>query len=143
MSKFTFADRELFLQMLANYPLIEDKRSDTYTIEKKKKAWDKITAEFNAAASETRTTIQLKRLWDKVKRSRKSQLAEERRELMATGGGPARPALAQNPSVDLLVPHIAFEIDVGDDSDGIQLNTVQGIDMCLLSIARPNQYIGH
>nr|CAI5858470.1 unnamed protein product [Callosobruchus analis] len=44
---------------------------------------------------------------------------------MATGGGPARPALAQNPSVDLLVPHIAFEIDVGDDSDGIQLNTVQ------------------
>nr|CAI5854430.1 unnamed protein product [Callosobruchus analis] len=72
-----------------------------------------------------RTTIQLKRLWDKVKRSRKSQLAEERRELMATGGGPARPALAQNPSVDLLVPHIAFEIDVGDDSDGIQLNTVQ------------------
>nr|CAI5854123.1 unnamed protein product [Callosobruchus analis] len=73
-----------------------------------------------------RTTIQLKRLWGKVKRSRKSQLAEERRELMATGGGPARPALAQNPSVDLLVPHIAFEIDVGDDSDGIQLNTVQG-----------------
>ncbi|VEN39715.1 unnamed protein product [Callosobruchus maculatus] len=126
MSKFAFADKELFLQILGNHPVVEDKRSNSYNIERKKKAWDNITAEFNVAAIETRTTVQLKRLWDKIKRSRKEQLATERREIMATGGGPARLTHAPDPAVDKIVPYIHYEIDVMDDSDGIQLHKVQG-----------------
>nr|CAH7765097.1 unnamed protein product [Callosobruchus chinensis] len=103
--------KELFLQIVGNYPVVDDKKSDTYNIMRKKKAWDNITAEFNDVASKT---IKL-------------QLPEERRELMATGGGPAKPAHSPNPAVDKLVPYLEYKIDVRDDSDGIQLSQVQGI----------------
>ncbi|VEN50691.1 unnamed protein product, partial [Callosobruchus maculatus] len=82
-----------------------------------------------------RTTVQLKRLWDKIKRSRKEQLATERREMMATGGGPPRPTHAPEPAVDKIVPYIHYEIDVMDDSDGIQLHKVQECERPGLSTA--------
>lgn len=48
-------------------------------------------------------------------------LAEERRELMATGGGPSKPPPSPQPRIDNLIPHLEFEIGVKDDSDGINL----------------------
>ncbi|CAH1114888.1 unnamed protein product [Psylliodes chrysocephalus] len=69
-----------------------------------------------------RTIIQLKRLWDKLKRHRKGDLAEERRELMTTGGGSPPPLPPPQPEIDNLLPHLEFEINNKDDSDGIILN---------------------
>ncbi|VEN50688.1 unnamed protein product [Callosobruchus maculatus] len=84
--------------------------------------WGYTPAECTVMGIPSRTTVQLKRLWDKIKRSRKEQLATERREMMATGGGPPRPTHAPEPAVDKIVPYIHYEIDVMDDSDGIQLH---------------------
>lgn len=50
--KYSTDDKETFIQILGNYPIIEDKRTDAYNIEKKKKAWQKITAEYNSQANE-------------------------------------------------------------------------------------------
>lgn len=50
--KYSASDKEQFIKMLINYPIIEDKRTDSYNIEKKKKAWDKITLEYNEVATE-------------------------------------------------------------------------------------------
>ncbi|KAH1024097.1 uncharacterized protein LOC109545720 [Dendroctonus ponderosae] len=101
--KYTYADKELFAQVLGKYPIVEDKRTDTFRIEKKRKAWEDITSEFNKSSTKPRTTTQLKRLWDKTKRSRKAELAEERRdEITATNGGPPRTPSLPQPMIDPL-----------------------------------------
>lgn len=60
-------------------------------------------------------------MWDKIKRNRKNVLADERVELMATGGGPPKPPPTPQPEVDDLIPHLEFEIQNKDDSDGIKI----------------------
>ncbi|KAK4884203.1 hypothetical protein RN001_000474 [Aquatica leii] len=77
--------------------------------------------QYHTLQEEKRSVTQLKRLWDKLKRSRKNILAEERRELMATGGGPPKPPASPQPEIDNLIPHLNYEINVEDDSDGINL----------------------
>lgn len=51
-AKYSSGDKDMFIQILSKYPIIEDKKSDTRHIEQKRIAWDKITVEFNAAATE-------------------------------------------------------------------------------------------
>lgn len=45
---------------------------------------------------------------------------------MATGGGPSKPPPSPHPEIDNIVPHLEFEINVTDDSDGIILNNNAG-----------------
>ncbi|KAK4885314.1 hypothetical protein RN001_001585 [Aquatica leii] len=83
--------------------------------------FDRYAALSTSLGPDLRSVTQLKRLWDKLKRSRKNILAEERRELMATGGGPPKPPASPQPEIDNLIPHLNYEINVEDDSDGINL----------------------
>lgn len=66
--------------------------------------------------------IQLKRCWDKLKRTRKAELAAERRYIMTTGGGPPDVEKKSHSNVDVAVPHLSYEVQNSFDNDGIFLN---------------------
>lgn len=46
---------------------------------------------------------------------------------MATGGGPSKPLPPYSqPEVDALIPHLDYEVNIEDDSDGINLKNTEG-----------------
>lgn len=47
--------------------LIENKKTDGISQQDKKKAWEELTAEFNAYGTSNRTTTQLKILYENIK----------------------------------------------------------------------------
>ncbi|CAG9859506.1 unnamed protein product [Phyllotreta striolata] len=114
--EYTSDEQIAFLQIVAKYPIIEEKRTDANAIEKKE-AWANISIEFNAKSNVKRTITELKRHWERVKRDRKIVLANEWRELLATGDGEAVPVPPMEVEIE---DH--FEIDNIYDSDGIFMN---------------------
>ncbi|KAK9751455.1 Myb/SANT-like DNA-binding domain [Popillia japonica] len=84
-----------------------------------------LTKEFNAVSEHSnRSTEQLKKCWDNLKNRRKRELSQEKKERMATGGGPYVPPKDDHPMDDIL-NNVAIEIADTVDSDAIAL--VDGI----------------
>ncbi|KAK4882286.1 hypothetical protein RN001_005605 [Aquatica leii] len=92
-------------------------------LKKKRKAWESITSDFNKITTEKRSVCQLKRFCDKIKRKRKLELAEERCNIISTGGGPSKTPPRPQPEIDNLIPYINYEVNIDVDSDTANLIT--------------------
>ncbi|XP_060525307.1 myb/SANT-like DNA-binding domain-containing protein 3 [Cylas formicarius] len=137
---YTREDKEVLVQIIKKYHIIEDKRTDASTIKKKNAAWASVTDDFNASrTTEKRTSVQLKRCWDKIKRKRKEELAEERRSRMLTGGGESMPDKILIPGVDEVVPHLTEHVENPFDSDG-KFESAEK-DYTILDISEPSHTI--
>lgn len=106
---YTYEEKELLIQLIGTHPILEAKKTDADSINKKKVGWEAVCTEFNSTSSThvkvtiyplivyilftnekkrlQRNVIQLKRCWDKLKRQRKAQIASQKRQFTETGGG--------------------------------------------------------
>ncbi|XP_063931281.1 myb/SANT-like DNA-binding domain-containing protein 3 [Zophobas morio] len=106
---FSAREKITFLDIVERYKAtIENKGTSCVINEKKNRAWEKITHEFNAETEVSRTVKHLKLLYANLKRKTRKDVAEEhkeqylkakvvdeedRRELNRTGGGNYKPQL--------------------------------------------------
>jgi Myb/SANT-like DNA-binding domain len=67
-----------------------------------KRQWNLLGEEFNCGASVPRTGEQLKAKFENLKKEAKKKAAEERQQLIKTGGGPF-----MTPGKDSLLDHVA------------------------------------
>lgn len=80
--------RELVNIIMKFKHIIENKATDTCNIKQKQLAWTQVTNNFNAASLNTRNTKTLKMKYDGLKKQLKKKVAEQKRQLYGTGGGP-------------------------------------------------------
>lgn len=75
--------------------VIEDKKTDSCTVEKKELAWAQLAFRFNSCTGvkEARDVKQLNACWKNLKSKAKKDAAGERRGKFQTGGGPPTPAM--------------------------------------------------
>lgn len=87
--QFTETEKEILLALVsAQVSIVESKKTDSRTIVTKKITWDSITEEFNKNPEiNRRTSDQLKKCWENLKSRAKTDIATEKRERRATGGG--------------------------------------------------------
>ena len=99
---FSECEKEVLLEFVnSQISIVESKKSDSRSIYAKKIAWDSIAEEFNKNPDVTRrTSDQLKKCWENMKSRAKTDVALEKRERRATGGG------VFHPSVDPISSHI-------------------------------------
>nr|CAI5840972.1 unnamed protein product [Callosobruchus analis]CAI5840974.1 unnamed protein product [Callosobruchus analis] len=65
---FTTSEKALLLNLVDKFKdLIENKKTDGATLEKKKEAWEKVTRLFNANSETQRQCKQLRKFWDNLK----------------------------------------------------------------------------
>ncbi|XP_041979625.1 myb/SANT-like DNA-binding domain-containing protein 3 isoform X2 [Aricia agestis] len=89
---FSFQEKKCFLEILKLYTnIIENKETDTRTLQRKNEAWEAITLAYNASphTSFLVTSRQLRRLWMNLKQRQREAHNKKRQNLMAVGGGPS------------------------------------------------------
>lgn len=71
--------------------VLEGKKTDKVTNRRKEEVWEEIRDEFNACSHSNikRDGGSLKELWGRLKKEAKRNATERRKEVFATGGGPA------------------------------------------------------
>lgn len=74
-------EKEILLDLVEIYKdIIENKRTDSVTIEKKRRIWAEITVKFNEKATTgLRTDEQLKSLYDNLKRKVRKDLLKDKK----------------------------------------------------------------
>lgn len=123
---FTTSEKLHLLRIIANTysSIIEDKKTDRASGEKKDMAWKNITHQFNASSSTgvLRSMASLKKCYENRKKELRKSLADEKREVTLTGGGPP-PKIKKDETDDLLMSIINKRTLVGvqnkfdDDAD--------------------------
>lgn len=74
--------------------IIENKKTDGSSIRQKEASWLKVTQEFNSNLCVNKRTVkQLQQAWTNMKRETKKEVANQRMELIKTGGGGYVPPL--------------------------------------------------
>ncbi|XP_059052990.1 uncharacterized protein LOC131850847 [Achroia grisella] len=83
-------DKNLLLELIRErVAVLENKNTDTNTNNCKKKGWLEVMDSFNAMCKGSRRTLQqIKSQWGVIKICKKKNLADQRRSLNKTGGGP-------------------------------------------------------
>ncbi|KAG5864206.1 hypothetical protein JTB14_010014 [Gonioctena quinquepunctata] len=69
--------------------IIENKTTNKFTNDEKDKAWQRVTAAFNALALHRRNMDQLKSKYDNLKTKTRKVVAAQRTYIKGTGGGPS------------------------------------------------------
>ncbi|KAK4872750.1 hypothetical protein RN001_014779 [Aquatica leii] len=89
---FSSSEKMHLMNIIANkYALIlEDKKTDRASTSEKLKAWQVVEEEFNASSTSTtyRDATCLKKCYENRKKELRKSIAQERREILLTGGGP-------------------------------------------------------
>lgn len=108
--------------ILLHKHVIENKKTDAVTTKEKNNVWEEVTNTFNAVNANNRTIKCLKTKYDGIKKNLRKKMAEERRQLYATGGGPQK-IITFEDFEEKLMPILRVNIEglpsVGD-SDFIQ-----------------------
>lgn len=103
---FTVSEKLHLMRLIAekHARVIEDKKTDRASAEKKENSWSQITDEFNATSSTgiKRTAACLKKCYENRKKQLRKTLAEEKKEIQLTGGGPP-PKVLTNEVDDILM----------------------------------------
>ena len=88
---FSVIEASAFIELLtpARVRVIEDKSSHGPMVKNKTDCWKSVCHEFNALGFGIRTVAQLKEYWKRKKKELKKVLAEKKREVRGTGGGPS------------------------------------------------------
>jgi Myb/SANT-like DNA-binding protein len=72
---YTDSERQHLRQLVQKYKsIVENKKTDAVSNDRKKKTWEQITTEFNAQGSSNRTTASLQRCWENLKSRTKSDV---------------------------------------------------------------------
>ena len=83
---FVESDKNRLVKLVIQYKdIIENKVTDSTSLKKKKTCWQKITEEFNAEATHSRSTDSLKTLWDNIKHDARKLRGQERQANFGTG----------------------------------------------------------
>ncbi|GFO24408.1 myb/sant-like DNA-binding domain-containing protein 3 [Plakobranchus ocellatus] len=83
---YTAYEKELLLEILKRYPIIEDKGNDNSINNKKQEAWDRVTTEYNSHENVAkRDKANLKSLWKNLKIKAKKDHARHKKEMLKTG----------------------------------------------------------
>lgn len=84
---FSELEKNLLCDLIQrNKHIIECKKTDACTKEKKLRAWQNVTRDFNCAPGvRLRTVEQLKKCWDNLKTKSKKELCKETRQFFTTG----------------------------------------------------------
>nr|XP_027232581.1 proline-rich receptor-like protein kinase PERK8 isoform X2 [Penaeus vannamei] len=107
--------------------VVQCKSQDPMLLNRKKKIWDKIEAEFRARnpGCEPRGAQQLKWSWDHIKRRVKQEQAKQKRRRSTTGGGPppSPPSMTEAMSAAAII--MGHELAMNDEPyDSIGLHPV-------------------
>lgn len=89
-TNFTYNEKEVLLNIIYKYKnIIENKKTDSVSCEEKSRAWEKITGEFHTRAPNCckRSIDSLKKFYDNQKKEIRKIVAEEKKEIVLTGGG--------------------------------------------------------
>lgn len=54
---YTAEEKQILVQLIQRYSIIEEKKTDATSIKRKTEAWDKLSCEFNAIASNTKVRL--------------------------------------------------------------------------------------
>ncbi|XP_077490864.1 uncharacterized protein LOC144101592 [Amblyomma americanum] len=111
------------LRELANThkSVIECKKSDGASLEKKKKTWKLLTEQYNCRTDvRHRTEAQLRKCWDNLKEKWRRAKAADMKAIFGTGGGPPPPSQLDNElhHVGDVASHMGTRVDNPFDSDG-------------------------
>ena len=101
-TNFTQEEKRLCLQLIGKYSsIIENKKTDGATKQKRDQAWKFVTDEFNATSPSlvSRTCEALKNMYENQKRSARKYTAEEKPQRRRTGGGSAD--VKEDPLMDI------------------------------------------
>lgn len=87
-SNFSDEEINLVLELMeTKWMCIEDKKTDTKTMEKKEAAWNSIMNDYKARISGNRDLDNIKNLWKRLKQDSKKKNAAAKRNARKTGGG--------------------------------------------------------
>ncbi|KAK4876108.1 hypothetical protein RN001_012530 [Aquatica leii] len=121
-------DEKTFLKEIVTRYIhsVECKKTDAVSVLEKKKVWVTITQKLNSIGKHSnRTAEQLRKCWENMKSRRKKELANQKVNRMATGGGPYTPPVdAENAIVDDVLNLVDIEIEDSIDSDTITIMSV-------------------
>ncbi|XP_050337887.1 myb/SANT-like DNA-binding domain-containing protein 3 [Bactrocera neohumeralis] len=103
---FSENDLNLLLSIIETHKnVIECKKSDTFTVDAKNKAWFKIQEEYNSRTSSSfRDEKMLRTKYYNMKKELKKKVAAEKRSCIATGGGP--PLKISTNDIDVMLTSI-------------------------------------
>lgn len=104
-ANFTHNETMLLMSLISDFKnIIENKKTDGVSVQEKNHTWKKITAAFNSVCPESRyrTMESLKKLYDNKKRDTRKEKAEERKEILLTGGGVPKKTI-KDPTQDLIL----------------------------------------
>ncbi|XP_049302055.1 myb/SANT-like DNA-binding domain-containing protein 3 [Bactrocera dorsalis] len=103
---FSENDVNLLLAIIEQHKnVIESKKSDTFTVDVKNKAWLKIQEEYNSRTSSSfRDEKMLRTKYYNMKKELKKKVAAEKRSCIATGGGP--PLKISTNDIDVMLTSI-------------------------------------
>ncbi|CAH1107487.1 unnamed protein product [Psylliodes chrysocephalus] len=129
-ANFTPNETILLMSLISDFKnVLENKKTDGVSMQEKNKTWKKITNAFNSACPEGRhrETDSLKKLYDNKKREVRKDKAEERKEVLLTGGGISTKKI-RDPAQELILSIVDPLSIVGGTSlygsDSLPLNNV-------------------
>lgn len=92
-ANFSSEEKILIINIITKYKdVVENKKTDTVSLNEKTAAWNKITDEFNAISPNNifRTPESIKKFFNNKKKEVRKIAAEEKKEITLTGGGIAQ-----------------------------------------------------
>ncbi|KAF5280159.1 hypothetical protein FQR65_LT15051 [Abscondita terminalis] len=138
---FMTGEEKSFLKELVtkNTSIIESKKTDAVSVSEKKRGWIAIAQEFNAIGEHfNRTPEQLRKTWENMKSRRRKELAAEKINRMATGGGPYQPP---SDGTDAIVDEVLniVDIELKDiiDSDTVTCPAEENVDEVNIQVVQP------
>ncbi|XP_063920596.1 myb/SANT-like DNA-binding domain-containing protein 3 isoform X2 [Zophobas morio] len=118
---YTFKEKAILTNIIKEKgSVIECKKTDAVSLEKKSKVWEEICAYYNAQPEVgcKHTTKQLKKCWANLKQAKRKIITEEKYDILKTGGG-TRSAKEHDTIMDLVeeaAPHLDIQLGCQYDS---------------------------
>lgn len=110
---FTNTEKKFLFQLIADKHgrVLEDKKTDRASLAKREETWKLIENEFNAVSPSNmyRGADSLKKLYSNKKKEVRKRVAEEKREALLTGGGPAPKIIKTDDEIDNILLSIMNE----------------------------------
>ncbi|XP_049519275.1 uncharacterized protein LOC125943797 [Dermacentor silvarum] len=118
---FSEEERSVLINLVSKYQtIVENKRTDGVSLDKKKKTWKEITDEYNCRPDvRFRTEAQLRKCWDNLKEKWRKGNADDMKEVFTTGGGcaPASQLTDELERVGAVASHMSTRVENPFDSD--------------------------
>jgi len=140
---FTKSEKTKLMQIIAQKfkNTLEDKKTDRASVSKKEEAWKKIESEFNfnSIGQNYRSAKSLKKCYENRKKELRKTLAEEKREIMKTGGGAPPTSRRIEDSDEILLSIVNSKTMVGlcnpfdDDAVDISITQTQSENLLFVS----------